>query len=253
MLFNHGHAVQDTYDNNIQALQCNLVVTKELDPANLLSYKNACEKLAGLTGVSPITTNMCPETCLAFTGPFSELNECPECGSPHYQKANGHCCKQPLQVFHTIPIGPLLQALWLSEESVEKMKYQTEKTQRLFTSMFENGGHIPVYKDFIHGGDYINAVPDIGDHNMVLLLSIDGAQLYKRKQSDCWIYIWVIMDLSLGVRYKKSHILSGGFIPGPNKPKNIDSFLFPGLQHVSTLQKEGLSIWDASVKWQFSS
>jgi len=36
----------------------------------------------------------------------------------------------------------------------------------------------------------------------------------------------------------------GGIIPGPGKPKNLDSFLFPGLAHVSALQKEGLHIWD---------
>lgn len=253
MLLNHGNTAQDTYDKNIQALQRDLVATEELDPANLLSYKKACDKLASLTGVSPITTDMCPKTCLAFTGPFAELNECPECGSPRYRKTNRRSRKQPLRVFHTIPIGPLLQALWSSKESAEKMRYRAEETRRLFASMFENGGCIPVYEDFIHGADYINSVPNISDHDTVLLLSIDGAQLYASKQSDCWIYIWVVMDLSPDLRYKKSHVLPGGFIPGPNKPKNIDSFLFPGLQHVSALQKEGLSVWDASVKQRFSS
>jgi hypothetical protein len=35
-------------------------------------------------------------------------------------------------------------------------------------------------------------------------------------------------------------------IPGPNKPKNMDSFMFPSAHHLSALQKEGLHIWDAS-------
>ncbi|KAI0736012.1 hypothetical protein C8Q76DRAFT_577487, partial [Earliella scabrosa] len=30
------------------------------------------------------------------------------------------------------------------------------------------------------------------------------------------------------------------------KPKDLDSFLFPGLHHVAALQKEGLRVWDAS-------
>ena len=77
------------------------------------------------------------------------------------------------------------------------------------------------------------------------MLSIDGAQLYAHKMSDCWIYLWVIMDLSPDDRYKKRHVLPGGFIPGPNKPKILDSFLFPGLHHVRALQIEGLHIWDA--------
>ncbi|KAI0704477.1 hypothetical protein C8T65DRAFT_552567, partial [Cerioporus squamosus] len=32
------------------------------------------------------------------------------------------------------------------------------------------------------------------------------------------------------------------------KPKDLDSFLFPGLYHVAALQNEGLKIWDAYLK-----
>ena len=77
------------------------------------------------------------------------------------------------------------------------------------------------------------------------MMSLDGAQLYQSKQSDCWIYIWVLLDLSPDLRYKKRHVFPGGFIPGPNKPKNVESFLFPGFHHLSALMKEGLQIWDA--------
>ena len=79
---------------------------------------------------------------------------------------------------------------------------------------------------------------------MVLLLSIDGAQLYQSKHSDCWIYIWVILDHAPDMCYKKKYILHGGFIRGLNNPKNLDSFMLPGLYHLTTIQKEGLQIWD---------
>lgn len=104
------------------------------------------------------------------------------------------------------------------------------------------------YQDIFHGSAYLNAVKSgaIKDNDMVLMLSIDGAQLYKSKQSDCWIYIWVVLDLALDVHYKKCHIFLGGFFPGPNKPGNIKSFLLPGLHHAAALMKEGLAIWDAS-------
>jgi hypothetical protein len=52
---------------------------------------------------------------------------------------------------------------------------------------------------------------------------------------------------------KKAYVLPGGFIPGPNKPKNMDSFLFPGLHHLCALQREGLYIWDASTNRLFIS
>jgi len=58
------------------------------------------------------------------------------------------------------------------------------------------------------------------------MFSVDGAQLYAKKASACWIYIWVLFNLSPDRRYKKKHVFIGGFIPGPNNPKNLDSFCF---------------------------
>jgi hypothetical protein len=72
------------------------------------------------------------------------------------------------------------------------------------------------------------------------MLLIDSTQLYESKQSDCWIYIWVLLDLAPDLRYKKKYVLPGGFIPGPKKPKNMDSFVYTGLHHLSALQKDGL-------------
>ena len=75
------------------------------------------------------------------------------------------------------------------------------------------------------------------------MLSLDGAQLYRNKESHCWMYIWVVFSRSPNSRYKKQFILPGGVIPGPKPPQNEDSFLFPGLHHLAVLQKEGLRIW----------
>lgn len=88
---------------------------------------------------------------------------------------------------------------------------------------------------------------------MVLMLLLDGAQLYESKASDCWIYIWVVLDHSPDVRYKKQHVLPGAFIPGPNKPTVVDSFLFPGLHHLAAIQNKGLTIWNSSTNTWFVS
>ncbi|KAF8836720.1 hypothetical protein BDN67DRAFT_877344, partial [Paxillus ammoniavirescens] len=105
------------------------------------------------------------------------------------------------------------------------------------------------------GHDFLAAVNDgnIKENNIVLMVSLDGVQLYKSKASDCWIYIWFIINLSPDKHYHKAHIFPGEFIPGPNKPKNVDSFCFPGMHHVAALQNEGLVIWDASHNVMFHS
>ena len=52
--------------------------------------------------------------------------------------------------------------------------------------------------------------------------------------------IWVIFDRSPDTRYRKKHSLPGVVIPRPNKPKNLDSFMFPSYHRIAALQNEGL-------------
>ncbi|EIW81274.1 hypothetical protein CONPUDRAFT_56460 [Coniophora puteana RWD-64-598 SS2] len=106
-----------------------------------------------------------------------------------------------------------------------------------------------------NGDQYIQAVCDghICPGDPVLMFLIDGAQLYKCKQSDCWIYIWVFFDHAPDSRYKKKYILLGAVIPGPRKLKNLDSFPFPGFHHLATIQCDGLGIWDVSTDIEYTS
>ena len=105
------------------------------------------------------------------------------------------------------------------------------------------------------GSAYIHAFCDgvIQPDDTLLMISIDGVQLFKSKESDCWIYIWIIFELSLNHQYKKKHILPGAIIPSLKKPKFIELFLFPGFHHLSTLQCEGLKIWDSACNCDFLS
>jgi hypothetical protein len=106
----------------------------------------------------------------------------------------------------------------------------------------EHADCLAEYSDILHSSDLIGAFKDrhISEDNIVLIFSIDRAQLYTKKASACWIYIWVLLNLSPTKHYKKKWVFVGGIIPGPNNPKNLDLFLFPGLQHLVALQKEGL-------------
>lgn len=103
-----------------------------------------------------------------------------------------------------------------------------------------------IYNSIFCGSDYLDTIQngDINNYNTVIILSVDGVQLYQSKKSDCWIYVWIVLNLTLDQCYKIHNILPGGIIPSPGHPKNLNSFLFPGLAHISALQKEGLRIWD---------
>ena len=113
----------------------------------------------------------------------------------------------------------------------------------------QRSGVIELIDDLVCGTDILEVVNngDVGEHDTVLMLSFDGAQLYRNKISDCWIYVWIIVNFSLDLWYKKRYVIPGGIMPGPHKIKIVESFKLPGLQHIAALNKEdGLSVWDAS-------
>ncbi|PIL24852.1 hypothetical protein GSI_12738 [Ganoderma sinense ZZ0214-1] len=203
------------------------------------TYEQVKKLIGELTGITSIQTDMCPNTCVAYTGPFSNLLACPKCGESRYEA---------------------LQAMWANPESAHAMRHrltETDRIVRLLRASAQGGTDqeisIPVFDDIYFGKDYLDAFQSgrIGRDDMVVMFSLDGAQLYASKQSDCWFYIWVLLDLSPTLRYKKRYVLPGGVIGGPNKPRNIDSFLFPGLYHLAALQTEGLRIWDSVQRRTF--
>jgi hypothetical protein len=222
---------------------------------DLPSYCKVKQLVSDLTGIESLVRDMCVNSCLAYTGPFSELDTCPICSEPRYDQHRLSEGKRiPRKEFHTIPIGPQLQALYRSPDSASSAHYLREERSRVLSEI-RCKGYLEEYSDVLHSTDLIQAFEDgrIGADDIVLMFSIDGAQLYAMKASACWIYIWVLLNLPPALRYKKKHVFIGGFIPGPNNPKNLDLFLFPGLQHLVALQKEGLQIWDAKLQRELRS
>jgi hypothetical protein len=229
------NAAQETYTSIRKA------ILKSHPNDDIPSYDQIKQHIAEITGVFAIVNDMCINSCLAFTGPYQGKDACPECGEGRYDPVT----KKPRQIFQTIPLGPLLQVLKLDEQSATNLNYR--HILQLEINKHLSDGGLPFYEDFMHGEASNNAINagHIKEDDFMLMMSFDGAQLYANKVSDCWIYIWVIFDHAPDGRYIKKRVLPGGFIPGPNKPKNPDSYIFPGLHHLSALQKEGLSMWNA--------
>jgi hypothetical protein len=187
---------------------------------------------------------------MAYTGPLAHLEYCKFCHEPRYDtKYTG--AKVPRQQYNTVLLGPLLQALRRSPEGAAELRYRERITQAILDDLNLNDGEKTLpYTDIYDGTDYIEAyrTGKIKKGNILVTLTVDGAQLYRNKASDCWITAWIIFDLALVTRFKKRAIPPCVVIPGPNKPKHSDSFLYPGLFHLAALQREGLKVWDALDK-----
>ncbi|KAF9232879.1 hypothetical protein BU15DRAFT_90555 [Melanogaster broomeanus] len=125
------HASQAAYEGVCRSSKHNFMGAPGAE--DVLSFHNV-EKLISIhTGVEPLLHNMCPNTCHAFTGPFSNLDECYICQTSRWneQKLQGsnRRVKVPAQQFTTIPVGSQLQARNRSPDSARDMRYLWERTQ----------------------------------------------------------------------------------------------------------------------------
>ncbi|KAG2090770.1 uncharacterized protein F5147DRAFT_586623, partial [Suillus discolor] len=70
------HSAQDTYER-IRRFAGHCFVG---DANEIPRYYQIERLIAEFTGVESIEHDMCPESCVAFTGPFSYIEHCPICG-----------------------------------------------------------------------------------------------------------------------------------------------------------------------------
>ncbi|KAH9918782.1 uncharacterized protein B0H18DRAFT_957782 [Fomitopsis serialis] len=174
------------------------VILERFAECDVLSHHLVKKKVAELSGVVVILEDMCINSCLAYT------ETCPYCSEPCYDPAllasTGK--KKARQQFSTFPIGPQIQM-----------------------------GKLDIIEDIPYGSDFWDAYQcgDIKPDDVCLIFSMDGAQLYEHKASNCWIYIWILVDVFPDLRFKKKQLFQGAIVPGPLKPKNSD--LKPGGSH----------------------
>ncbi|KAF5347383.1 hypothetical protein D9758_011249 [Tetrapyrgos nigripes] len=203
--------------------------------ADLLSHFLVKKKIAEISGVVAVKEDMCIDSCMAFTGPHADLDACQHCSKPRWdpkQLEKGKKVAQ--QQFPTFPLGPQLQAMWRSKENAQAMRYRHEKVELIMREDEQD----MVYNDIFSGSEYwelhAKANPSLTD--VLVSLSIDGAQLYHNKKSDTWITCYKIENLLPKKRFKDLSSMTAVVIPGPNKPKDIKSFMFRTVYHISALQ-----------------
>src|ERR1700760_1874276 len=107
---------------------------------------------------------MCPQGCIAYTGPFASMDNCPDCGLSRFKtddelsdsarKKKTRNEKIPRQQFYTIPLGPQLQALWRTPQGAFLMRYRNRRTQEILALAKRNRGIVPVYEDVFDGKEY---------------------------------------------------------------------------------------------------
>ena len=79
------HSSKDAYEKICRFTIRNFPGAREVK--DILSFHKVESFIAGLTGVEKIQHDMCPNSCAAFTGPYSGLEQCLLlCGASHWNQ-----------------------------------------------------------------------------------------------------------------------------------------------------------------------
>ncbi|KAF9219048.1 hypothetical protein BS17DRAFT_687295, partial [Gyrodon lividus] len=73
------HSAQNAYEHVHHSNHVNYP-----DCANMLSFSKVKCTIAEYTGFEKIQNDMCPNTCLAYTGPYEHLQLCLKCNTSHW-------------------------------------------------------------------------------------------------------------------------------------------------------------------------
>jgi hypothetical protein len=211
--------------------------------STIASWKITKARAEFLATFRPVAYDCCISSCCCFVGPNNDLAHCPYCHEPRFN-SKGRARRR----FTYAPLIPRLKAFYQNKEFGHSMLYRS-KYQHDGTSL----------QDVMDGANYqrlretnvtINNQPRpykyFEDHRDIALgLSTDGFCPFRNRKKTCWPILIYNYNLSPEIRFWIRHILCVGVVPGPYKPKDFDSFLWPLVEELLKLGA-GIKAFDLS-------
>jgi Transposase family tnp2 len=209
------------------------------EPSRRLSLY-AVKKLATtISNVKTVALHCCINSCVAFTGAYIDLKNCPHCGEPRLTSFD-----QPRKIYNIMPLIPRLRQQYGHPKRSEQLRYRAQQG-------LDPEGRL---RD-IFDGDRYKVLRDRGffpaDQDVALGMSTDGFQIYQQKTHDCWPIVLINLNLHPEDRVKKENMLLYGIIPGPRQPQDFNSFLHPLVDELLELEG-GVECYDGLTKERFS-
>jgi hypothetical protein len=224
----------------------------------ILSIYSAQKLAEDLTELKPKKVDICPNSCIAYTGEFAELESCPfirtvkkkkfKCMEPRNQpmKPTQRLPKPRAQMMF-LPVMPIIKGMFANAETSKLLRYRDKCLQKALHLVALAPGNAK-YSDFCDSKVHMHQHDNMGlfqdSRDIAFALSTDGAQLTMKKQSDTWVLILLLLNLPPEIRYTTGGVIYPLAIPGPNAPGNIESFLWEIFEEMATAS-EGIWMWDA--------
>lgn len=217
--------------------------------SNLNSVKSSKHRIAFLSGFEPVRYDCCTNSCVCYTGVYADRNTCPKCNEPRY-----NTCGKPRKQFTYIPLIPRLRAAAANPTYASRMQYRSQGHTHIpdqITDIFDGHHYCQLKNQQITINDQSLPAWYFRDpRDIALGLSTDGFGPFKRRTQTAWPIVMFNYNLPPDDRFHDDEVIAMGDIPGPKKPWDIDSFLYPLIQELIQLMI-GVSAFDALTKTLF--
>ena len=148
-----------------------------------------------------------------------------------------------MKTYRYIPLIPQLVAYFLNRELNERMRYHSDGHPRAkagkggcMTDVFDGSHYLGLLQKEVTinshglGHTYFSDPRDIA-----LGLATDGVNPWRRRKSTFWPILLYNFNLPPEERSHDNNAICIGEVPGPEKPKDMDSFLYPAVQELLKL------------------
>jgi len=230
--------------NNLTALVFDKILYS-FSNGTMESLANTRSHVQSLLRFKPVQFACCINSCICYVGLYADLDECLKCGISRLNKSG-----QARRIFLYMPLIPCLHALMSNRTYATCLQYHADEHAKtcipgMTTDIFDGLHYCALLGKRVVVGDQCLAHHYFSDdRNIALGFATDGFAPFKKQKHTAWILLVFNYNLPPDERFQKDNILCIGIIPGPKKPHDADSFIYPLMQELLELST-GVSAYDA--------
>ena len=204
--------------------------------SNISTWKEIQAHAARLSGFNAESYPCCINSCCAYTGPHVDKTTCPYCSEPRNDSSG-----KPRKVFIYLPVIPRLKAFLANKTMAKEMSYRSQAQDKHTPGTILDVTDSTNYRSLLSKQVTVDTkqLPHKffeDSRNVALGLSTDGFAPFKRHTKMAWPLLLVNYNLRPEIRNHLENLIGVGVIPGPKKPVDFDSFLWPLVQELLRLE-----------------
>ena len=220
--------------------------------AGMMNLAKTRSHVRALSRFGPMKFACCINSCICYTGPYADLDECPKCKTSRLNESG-----QERRTFSYMPLIPRLRALMSNRTYAARLQYRADEHAKACkpgttTDVFDGLHYRSLLGERVVVGGQTYPHKYFSDHRDIALgFATDGFAPFKKRKHTAWILLIFNYNLPPEQRFQKDNIICVGIIPGPKKPWDADSFIYP-LVHELLELAIGVSAYDALSKSLFA-